>query len=207
MPDARPNANTEPDFGDWSARIGQGDRSAEEPLVYFFRPRVYTFAERNLRDAEAAEEIAQETLWAVVLSLRAGKLNDPRELPAYVFGIARNKLADCRRRAARRRVEPWPRDFDPPSFPNEAEAEAERHRMAKEAIGELETVDRTVLTLLLSEGLGPAVIADRLGISQEAVRQRKSRALKRLAQRMRNIASSPSRLRAVERTNHMQGKA
>jgi RNA polymerase sigma-70 factor (ECF subfamily) len=47
-------------------------------------------------------------------------------------------------------------------------------------------VDREILTLTLFEGLKPGEIARRVGLSPEAVRTRKSRAVQRVIEELRS---------------------
>ena len=75
---------------DLADRVRQGDSSAEEELSAHFRPRILAMAVVRLRDVEAARDIAQEALLAVLLALREGKLREPEKLPAFVSGTTRN---------------------------------------------------------------------------------------------------------------------
>jgi DNA-directed RNA polymerase specialized sigma24 family protein len=51
----------------------------------------------------------------------------------------------------------------------------------------LDAVDREILTRILADGQKLAAIARSLGMSQEAVRQRKSRALRKVAEIVRGL--------------------
>jgi DNA-directed RNA polymerase specialized sigma24 family protein len=56
--------------------------------------------------------------------------------------------------------------------------------VVRRAIDQLEELDRRVLSLTLLEGLKPGEIALRIRLSPEVVRMRKSRALRRVAERV-----------------------
>src|ERR1017187_8174742 len=46
-------------------------------------------------------------------ALRGGRLRQAETLGAFIYGIARNQLAEALRRMTRDRVGPMPADFDP----------------------------------------------------------------------------------------------
>ena len=188
-------------FADWVARTGRGDRAAEEAVAAFFRPRVFAMAQRSLQDAAAADEVTQETLWAVVKALRTRTVQSPENLPGFVFGVGRNKIADLRRRTAKRPITQWPADFDPPAAASEAVLDDQRRRLAGDAIRELDPRDREILQMLFQEGIDSAVIGQRLGLTQEAIRQRKSRALKRVSRKLKELLAPVSRGIQRERLN------
>ena len=55
---------------EWAQRIQAGDPAAEEEVAEFFHPRVLAMASVRLRDAEAARDVAQETILAVLQAVR-----------------------------------------------------------------------------------------------------------------------------------------
>lgn len=84
-------------------RIEQGDPEAEAELVGLFHHRVRLLASVRLHGSDAALDIAQETILAVLEALRAGRLREPDRLPAFVLGIARNLVNNHCRKEARSR--------------------------------------------------------------------------------------------------------
>jgi RNA polymerase sigma factor (sigma-70 family) len=60
-------------------------------------------------------------------------------------------------------------------------AAAARQAQVQQGLLQLDPTDREILTRILADGQKLTAIARRLGMSPEAVRQRKSRALKKLA--------------------------
>jgi len=164
-----------------AARIRSGDVVAEEEVIGIFQGRVRGFAMANTRDPDLAEELVQEVLWAVIRALREGRVQQPARLPAFVWGAARNLLNDRLRNRSREKLEPLTDEMEF-SQPALGQQEFERNRAARQAIGTLEPHERGVLLLSLVDGLKPEQIAARLGITYDSVRQRKSRALKKLAE-------------------------
>src|SRR5574340_978937 len=72
--------------------IRRGERAGEAEFAERFHDRVLTVALRRLKDSEAARDVAQDTILAVLLSLREGRLNHADRLSAFVFGTARNLI-------------------------------------------------------------------------------------------------------------------
>jgi RNA polymerase sigma-70 factor (ECF subfamily) len=164
-----------------AARIQAGDPAAEEEVVGLFQGRVRAFALSQTRDPGLADELTQETLWAVIRSLRAGMVQEPSRLGAFVWGAARNLLNDRLRSRAKEKLEPLT-DRMEFSRPAVEQRDFERQRAARQAIETLEPHERGVLLLSLVDGLAPEQIAVRLGVTYDTVRQRKSRALKKLSE-------------------------
>lgn len=185
-------------------RIRRGSPEWEEHLARYFQPRIYAYASRALRSGTAVDDVVQEVLWAAIQALRQGNLQNPLLLSPFMYGIARNRTMDYLRTTARRRTDPMPDGFEVPAIPSEAVLEAERAEHAAEVIRGLEPLDREILNLVLVDGLKPAQIAARLALNLDAVRQRKCRALKRVADKIRNSAHSRSQGTGSERPNGMR---
>jgi RNA polymerase sigma-70 factor (ECF subfamily) len=163
-----------------AVRIQAKEVAAEEEFVGMFQRRIRGFALANAGDPALADELSQDVLWAVIRSLREGKVQQPAQLPAFVWGTARNLLSDRLRARSREKLQPLTDDMEM-SQPAVEQEDFERQRAARQAIGALEPHERGVLLLSLVDGLRAEDIAARIGITSVAVRQRKSRALKKLA--------------------------
>jgi RNA polymerase sigma factor (sigma-70 family) len=175
------------------ARVQQGDATAEEEVARAFRRRVLVMMLSRTRDRAVADDLTQETLIAVLRALRSGQVREPERLGAFVLGTARNVLNGYfRTRSRMPEVVPIAASMLLADPVLEFEAADQRAR-AQRALQSLDGDDRRVLVLTLVEGLKPGEIAELLGLSGEVVRARKSRALKRLVDRMR----TPSRLASV----------
>lgn len=131
------------------------------------------------RDREAARDLAQETMLAVIRALREGRLKDPEKLPAYVHGVVCH-LSGSYLRTRQRRPEGGPPPEELPAPSGEADVErSQRILLVRRAIARLRPADRLILLLTLVDGLKPSEIAERLALRPEVVRMRKSRALER----------------------------
>lgn len=171
---------TDPDLAlEIAAGVQAGDAAAAERLIAWFRPRLLLFVQARGGDRAMAEDVAQEVLMAVIRALQAGQVRDPNSLPAFVFGVARNQLATARRAVVRAKEAPLDAAHAVTVDPIDIVDAEERARLHA-AIEALEPVDRQILRLTLAGGQGLAEIAAALGLTHDAVRQRKSRAIRRL---------------------------
>ncbi|MFO1078897.1 MAG: sigma-70 family RNA polymerase sigma factor [Planctomycetota bacterium] len=181
-----------------AASVQAGDAAAAERLVAWFRPRVLLFVQARGGDRALAEDVAQEVLMAVIRALQAGQVRDPDNLPAFVFGVARNQLAAARRTRVRAKEDPLDAadavTVDPVDI---VDVEERAHLHA--AIEALDPVDRQILRLTLAGGDGLAAIAATLGLTHDAVRQRKSRAIRKLTAQLRPASQNLRLVRPTDR--------
>ena len=175
-------------------RIAAGDTAAEAELAAYFGPRIRAFVASRASGRDFAEEVVQETMMALICSLREGRLRESDSLAGFAYGIARNRLADAIRKDARRRTVPIPEDFDCPS--PVASQEPDLVSAARSRIETMEPTDRKILWMTLIDWFKPGEVAAAVGISADAVRQRKSRALKKLVEHLKPLSriASPVRL-------------
>jgi RNA polymerase sigma-70 factor (ECF subfamily) len=176
-------------------RILAGDASAEEELIARFEPRVRAFVWARTSQRDFVDEVTQETMLAMVLAIRDGKVREIEHFTAFLYGIARNQLADAVRKHARRRTDPLPEGYDCPAPSNEQDPELVES--ARREIETLEPSDRRILWMTLIDGFKPGEIATSLGMSAELVRQRKSRALRKIVDRLRPVSRSAGNLRLI----------
>lgn len=151
-----------------------------ERTVGELAPRVLRYASARLGDPALAEDIAQESLAALVRACRNGGAPDSAE--AFVFAIARRRAG---RAAWRRRL--WaPIELasgarsGAPSPEARAIALDEAARV-RSALARLPSRDREAILLVAVGGLSMANAATTLGLSLSAVKMRLSRARARLA--------------------------
>jgi len=161
---------------------------AEAELVRRYWDRVRLFAVRRTGDAAAAEDVAQETLRRVLDALRADRVADIGALPGFVFQTARHVCLHHARSAARegRALARLSEVSDRPPAPDALGAlvSAERAAAVRAALEEMPEDDRTLLRAIYFDQTEPDEVAARLRVSAGALRVRKHRALKRLADRI-----------------------
>jgi RNA polymerase sigma factor (sigma-70 family) len=172
-------------------RIGEGDQTAEEELVRQFGERVRVFAAVRTHDRETSHDLGQEIMLAALTALRLGQLREPERLAAFVYGIARNVVNNYLRSGRARPAEPLEAEVAAPSRDPADDIEtARRQQLLRGALARLSRTDRGILLLTLVDGLKPGEIAYRLGLSAEIVRVRKSRALKKVVDRVNELKRS-----------------
>jgi RNA polymerase sigma-70 factor (ECF subfamily) len=188
------------------ARLAESVRShdarAEEEVARLFRPRVLAMMLARTRDWDASRDLTQDVMLAVITALRAGALREPEKLAGFIQGTARN-LANNHLRS--REIRKSREDALSPELedvlaepPHGADAEtAERDRILREVLRKLDATDQTILFMTLMEGRKPADIACRLGLTSDLVRQRKSRAVTKVAGFIKKLSRSGGSLHLI----------
>jgi RNA polymerase sigma-70 factor (ECF subfamily) len=165
-----------------SERIRTGDPAAEGEFARFFGERVLVMILSRIRDTEAARDLAQEVLLSALQGLRNGQIRQPERLSAYVHGTARNLANNyLRRRGQQPESIPIVSEIEIPQPPFDFE-NSERRRLVQRAVERLDPTDRRILLMTLVEGAKPGEMAFSLGLTAEAVRTRKSRAVKKVTE-------------------------
>ena len=156
-------------------RLRAGEAAAFEHVYETEKATLYGFLLRLCRDPHTAADLFQN-VW-LKLARYAARLRDDSNVRAWLLTVARREYIGFRRAQAldisRLLVLDLARASAEPSGP-------EADLALSTALGRLADADREVL-LLGASGLEPEVIADTLGVSGAALRQRLSRARRRLA--------------------------
>jgi RNA polymerase sigma-70 factor (ECF subfamily) len=142
-------------------------------------PRVLRYLVARLGDVGLAEEIAQESLTALIRSWRNGE--PPESAAAFVFAVARRRLG---RAVWRRRLwVPIEQALDSrdgsPSPESRAIARVEQERV-RSALAKLARRDREAILLVVVGEMSMAEASAVLGVSLSAVKMRVHRARGRL---------------------------
>lgn len=178
---------------DAAQRVRAGDPAAEDAVARHFSRRVYALALTRLRDPELARDMVQNVLLAVILALRAGRLREPHLLVSFVLSTARNLIAGHFRQQSRAPVlEEVTDSIAAPPVEHYLEVEA-RGQSLRLALSRLTELDQRILRLNLVEQLRPEQIAGITGLSADSVRQRKSRALRKMGESLERFASQTPR--------------
>jgi len=164
----------------------EGDSAAYNRLLTILAPALRSMARRGLEragrgDAEV-EDVVQETLLAI--HLKRGTWDRTRSAGPWITAIARYKLVDClRRRGAGRYVQID--DLAESLGDHPAGDDADRQDVTR-MLGELEGRSLEVVQAVAIEGNSAREAAERLGMTEGAVRVSLHRSLKRLAARYRS---------------------
>ena len=177
VPSAPPPADIEAIL----ARARAGDSDALRALFRAYHPRLLRFL--RALEPRAADDLAGD-VWLAVAGRISRFEGGEAGFRAWLFAIARNRLADHRRRAARRpRLVPL--DDAEPAAPDDPAATALDQLSAQDAVDRLVadlSPDQTEVVLLrVVGGLSVDEVAALTGRSPGSVRVIQHRALKRLA--------------------------
>ena len=172
-----------------SERIRQNDPAAESDLVRLFQRPVFLMLVSRTRDPEAARDLTQEVLLAVLNALRNGQLRAPEKLSAFVHGTTRN-LANNHIRTQGQKLREIPLDQELPLAAPERETleDEQRSSLVRRGLEQLDPTDRKILLMTLVDGLKPGKIALELGLTPEAVRTRKSRAVRKVTEMVEKLS-------------------
>jgi RNA polymerase sigma-70 factor (ECF subfamily) len=169
---------------DLLARARKGDRDALNALLARHQSQIYRFGLKMCRDSEDAQDVLQDTLFAMARGV--GDFRGASSICTWLYTIARSFCIKKRRRrkfapAVERSLDSdvaleGTRLPDPAKGPHEALAEQEVGMALDQAIGALEPMYREVLLLRDVEGLTAPEVAEVLGVSVQAVKSRLHRA-------------------------------
>jgi RNA polymerase sigma-70 factor (ECF subfamily) len=151
--------------------FSKGSSDAFTELFSRYKQPIYGFFRRRVAESGHAEELTQETFFAL---LRAASRYEPRALfRTYLYAIGLRILRAHRRKAAFRAA------FfgQPKSVPDPSKRDAtEAALWVRRAVEKLEAIDREILVLREFEQLSYAEIADLLQLPLNTVRSRLFRA-------------------------------
>lgn len=192
----RPDAGTPADR--WVLPEGLGPDEIVEQLTGRFWDRLRYSAMRRLRDAALAEDVAQETLRRTLEALRAGRIEKPESLPAFLFETARH-VCMHRSRSFGREARAMQKASGGAEVETDEDAlsgliSEERGAQVRRCLDRLQESDRRLLAMSYDEALGAEEIGRRMGLTAGAVRVRRHRALAKLAEMLR-VTNEPDRER------------
>jgi RNA polymerase sigma-70 factor (ECF subfamily) len=174
-------------------RVRSRDAAAMNRFFDAFFVRVHAYVSRLLRDETLAEDLTQESFLRMHAAL--DRLDPGRDPTPWVFTVVTNTVRDYWRskahKAAGRQVpldEAWEIASD--NRYDRADENLERKEAiaaVHEAMGRLSPADREILLMKSFQSLTTEEIVDVLGISADAVRQRHSRAVKRLGKALGDV--------------------
>jgi RNA polymerase sigma factor (sigma-70 family) len=164
------------------------DRAAawEEWYVNTGAASVLAFVRKQNDTPELDADILQEAIAIAYAEVERGRYEPRTDIPftAYVKGIARNKIREARRRTRRLiSIEGIPQSLLESDAPLLEHTIERRERLAqlRSDLAKLPPCRRRVLQCYL-QGQSTVEIAETLGMSADAVRQHKCRALRSLRQ-------------------------
>ena len=170
------------------ARVQAGDPAAENELVSTYRRAVLLITSVRTRDREAARDLTQETLLAVLQAVRQGKVRDAQKLSAFVHGTARNIINNYLRSKARRPECDLESVMEPSANPVADIESAERQRLIRRELENFGDTDQQILLLSLVDGHSLVEVAERMRLSHDAVRARRSRMIRKITKKFSHLS-------------------
>lgn len=156
----------------------RGDAAAFAGLYQQIYADLYRFALYTLKNKNDAEDVVSETVADAFASI--GKLHQAEKFKGWIFRILYNKCKDKLREYTKKDVE-LPEDYR--EIP--AEEKIEDGAIIRELFFELGEEDRLIISMHLFVGYTSKEIAKILGLNENTVRSKESRALKRLARELK----------------------
>jgi RNA polymerase sigma factor (sigma-70 family) len=172
----------EDDWADWMRRALNGDAQAYHCFLLGVTPYLRTMARRRCDQlgapASEAEDVVQEVLLAV--HLKRGTWDPARPIGPWLSTIVRNKMIDSLRRRGRHVNVPI-EDVIETLESGEQTTEATDRLDAERLLDRLKDPQRDIVRSISMNGAGIRETAERLKMTEVAVRVSLHRALKRLA--------------------------
>ncbi len=173
--------------------IVDGNREAERLFAGRYLRPVRAMLLARSRNPDVAADLLQDTMIQALCALRRGQLRDPSKLTGFVLSVARNVLNNYFRTGTRQPESlEMPDNLPDLSTSTDRVEDEERESLAMEAIASLDPLDKTILQMTLVEGLKPGIIAERLRLNPDMVRQRKLRATRRVIDFVRRTSQNGS---------------
>ena len=96
------NKSNEEDNQQLLKRIFNGDHSAEQELAERYWKGLFYIVRQRCKDAQLAADITQDAILVVISKARAGKINEPKALTAFVRSTGLNLVSGHFRKEQRR---------------------------------------------------------------------------------------------------------
>jgi RNA polymerase sigma-19 factor, ECF subfamily len=161
--------------------VEQGDQDAFRQLFIAWRPRLYTAAMKILGTPELAEDVCQDTFLQVWLKRHT--LNSIDNFSGWLFIIARNKMYDAVKRAAKNKTGRLDFSQQLSTHPTEDDHglfARQLQQILHQAIARLPERQRLAYQLIKQEGLSREQAAQRMNISPETVKTHLENAMRNI---------------------------
>ena len=170
-------------FAGYVARARRLDAAAWDYLYGLAFPQVYRYVAARVPSRQEAEDVTEEVFVGALQSAGSLRADDETGFLAWLYQIARFKLADRLRQQYRRptvALDPMldPADTDP--TPEEAALDTDASAAVQAALSELTPEQREVITMKFMLDYDNAKAASILGKSPGAINQLQHRALAQL---------------------------
>ena len=186
-------------------QLRRQDAGAAEALVGTYWDRVYRLAIRITGNPSDAEEVVQDTLWAV--NRKIDTFRGVAAFSTWLYRITANTAYQkLRGRRSTRDHVSW--EDLAPSFDNKVQDPAigtELRAVLNAAIGELSAIHRTIFILHDVEGLSHSEIAEALQLKAGTIKSRVQRTRLFLRNRLADYGQNPQHRSGNEVSTHVSG--
>ena len=197
---------TEFDAKELTRRIIDGDAEAFNELVRLYHPSVFRLANRMLRNADDAQEVAQDAFLAAYEG--AAKFKGQSHIRTWLLSITYNKTVDRLKRTIKdewyisgdlEKSEKWAvvervqKFTDWGSNPEQHYQSAEIRESLETALSSIPAESKAVFELRDIQGLTSKEVADALGFTEGTVRVRLHRVRQYLMVAMQNYFNPEAR--------------
>ncbi|MDD6211762.1 MAG: RNA polymerase sigma factor [Clostridiales bacterium] len=161
-------------------RAKEGDVEAFGQLYEQIYREMYYFALYVLKHPQDAEDVVSDTVTSAFVSLK--KLKKEEAFRSWIFRILSNKCKDYLREYVRRseridEMAPESKEWDKNVSMEDG---GESRILVNDILDHLEDEERMIISMHLFAGYRETEIAELLGLKENTVRSKKSRALKKL---------------------------
>lgn len=175
------NSAREEEWASWMRSAIAGDGRAYHRLLTAVAPHLRVIARKRCEQfgapASEAEDVVQEVLLAI--HLKRGTWDPSRPLSPWMAALVRNKLIDSLRRRGRQAAVPL--EDVVAVLESDDGAEAADRMDVQQILGRLKDPQRTIVQSISIEGSSVRETAERLKMTEVAVRVALHRALKALS--------------------------
>lgn len=182
-----PLQDTSEDIARLMRAANAGDDGAYRRALTLLAPRLRAIVGHGFRaygyGTDDVEDVVQETL--LTINLKRQTWDETQPLAPWLRAIARNKLIDCLRRRGHRQyvqIEDFENILEAPTETGQAAASLD----GRSLLDGLKPRDRAIVEAISIEGRSSREVAEKLGMTDGAVRVALHRALKSLAARYRS---------------------
>jgi len=155
------------------------DLEAEADLYRALAPRIRLYGLKHLRDAHAAQDLAQDVMMLTLERLRRGELREPERITSFVLGTSRQTVIDLKRGRQRREriLDAYSEDAPMGEASSAPTLDLERLQLCLQRLSERE---RTVVVMTFFDDSSAAEVSVALGISTANVRVIRHRSVEHL---------------------------
>jgi RNA polymerase sigma factor (sigma-70 family) len=175
------NSSRETEWALWMRAAISGDADAYRRFLQAVTPHLRVMARRRCERFGApssdAEDVVQEVLLAI--HLKRGTWDSSRPIGPWISTIVRNKMIDSLRRRGRHIDVPIENVID--TLESEPQADGLEHQDVERLLGRLKQQQRDIVQSISVDGVSVRETAERLHMTDGAVRVALHRALKTLA--------------------------